>query len=537
MREPVSDTSGQSQHRDAARVFPRFASIADMARRQAQAYPDKIVLIAPGWRWTFAELDQVSNRIANGLRAAGIGPGDTVSVLTRHVGICMALLCAAAKIGAIVAALNWRLSPDELTDVIGRASSKFLVVDEEFEAKLSGIALPDVRMKLTTEPDGRRSLFAWARTQEPTDPGHVPSPDDSALKMFSSGTTGFPKIVDLSHDNLLQQCAGWSPLFGYAECKTVHLNVLPTFHVSGIVNALWMMYLGSTCVAIPEFVPLEFLRTIEQHRVTDLFAVPAMLQALLAVDELDEIDLSSLRSIGYGGSPITAELLRRSMQAFDSVFLQIYGATECSGTITLLAGSDHARSAEPALLRSVGKPAPHIELRIVDPQTLEDCAEGVAGEIWVRSRQNMKGYAHDPEATAAVFPAGRDPAGGWYRSGDGGVIEKGYLYLRDRIKDMIISGGENIYPAEVERVVLQYPGISEVSVIGVPDPTWGEVGKACVVCAPGVELDERAVIAFCRARLAHYKCPKSLDVLAELPRNASGKILKRILRAPYVGDR
>jgi fatty-acyl-CoA synthase len=227
-------------------------------------------------------------------------------------------------------------------------------------------------------------------------------------------------------------------------------------------------------------------------------------------------------------------LLEQSLQCFKCGFLQVYGMTEASGTLTALSPGDHNPGGpRQHLLRSVGNPASHIALRVVDPITGSERKAGETGELWVRSLQNMLGYFGDPAATGAAFPLGQDAQGGWLRTGDAGYIEDGYVYLKDRIKDMIISGGENVYPAEVEGVLAQHPAILEVAVIGVPHDKWGETVKACVVLRQVDEITEAQIIDFARERMAHYKCPTSVDVLAALPRNPSGKILKRELREPY----
>jgi acyl-CoA synthetase (AMP-forming)/AMP-acid ligase II len=245
-------------------------------------------------------------------------------------------------------------------------------------------------------------------------------------------------------------------------------------------------------------------------------------------------DFSSLETLAYGGSPASEKLLTDAKHTFGCGLQQIYGMTETAGTLTSLSAEDHDPDGPRAhLLRSAGKPIPGVELRIVSPTTQEDAEEGEVGEIWVRTLQNMKGYWRNPKATAEAFPEGRDQRGGWLRTGDAGYMKDGYLYIHDRIKDMIISGGENIYPAEVENALANHPAISECAVIGVPDEKWGEAVKACVVLKPDANATEREIIDFTRERLAHYKCPKSVDVMSALPRNPSGKLLKRALREPY----
>jgi acyl-CoA synthetase (AMP-forming)/AMP-acid ligase II len=342
--------------------------------------------------------------------------------------------------------------------------------------------------------------------------------------------------VELTHAGILTHCQAWTERFGFKEGGTVQLNVLPTFHVSGMVYGIWMPCISGTVVYHPQFEPANYLAAIERHRVTDAFAVPAMLRALIEAPELRRTDFSSLRCIAYGGSPIDPGLLRRCMQALPCAFRQVYGMTESSGTIALLQPEDHDPDGPRAhLLQSIGKPGAHFGLRIVDPVSGRECPDGAVGELWVRSAQNLAGYFQDPDATAALFPEGR--AAGWYRTGDAGYRREGYLFLHDRIKDMIITGGENVYPTEIEHVLAAHPAIMEVAVIGVPDEKWGETVKACVVVRSGRSVSPPEVIAYARERLARYKCPTSVDFLDALPRNPTGKVLKATLREPYWAGR
>jgi long-chain acyl-CoA synthetase len=222
------------------------------------------------------------------------------------------------------------------------------------------------------------------------------------------------------------------------------------------------------------------------------------------------------------------------METFKCDFLQVYGLTEVSGPATFLSQDDHRRaSSDPSLLRSAGRPIGNCAMRIVDPVTGQDLPDGETGEVWLETVRNLKEYWRDPEATRRVFPEGRNERGGWFRTGDGGYVKDGYLYINDRIKDMVISGGENIYPAEIENLLMKHPAVADGAIIGVPDPVWGESVKACVVLRPGAQASEREIIDWMRERLAHYKCPKSIDFVDALPRNPSGKILKRVLREPY----
>src|SRR5262249_21868969 len=283
-------------------------------------------------------------------------------------------------------------------------------------------------------------------------------------------------------------------------------------------------------ILLRDFVPADVLADLERHRVTNALFVPAMLQFLTAVPGAADGDYAALRSIVYGASPITDEVLVRSIRTFKCPFIQVYGLTETTGAITELSAPDHDPGGPRArLLRSAGKPYPWVELRIVDPDTGEDRPTGEVGELWTRSVQNMKGYWNKEEETARVFTPD-----GWLKTGDAGFMDAdGYVFLTDRVKDMIVSGGENIYPAEVENALSGHPAIADVAVIGVPHDRWGETVKAIVVKQAGTDPRPEEIIEYARGHLAHYKCPTSVDFADALPRNPSGKLLKRQLREPY----
>jgi fatty-acyl-CoA synthase len=281
--------------------------------------------------------------------------------------------------------------------------------------------------------------------------------------------------------------------------------------------------------------PPEILRLIEAHRVTNTLFVPAVLRILCGTPGVERTDFSSLRSIIYGASPISEEVLATSMKIFGCGFVQVYGLTETTGAITAMPEEDHDPGGPKAhLLRSAGKAWGDVEIRIVDTESNRDVRDGDVGEIWIRSIQNMKGYWRNPEATSEAYPEGRNEAGiGWFRTGDAGYLKEGYLYIHDRVKDMILSGGENIYPAEIENVLMSHPAIADAAVIGVPSEKWGESVTAIIVDVEGESASQEAIVAYCRERLANYKCPTSIARLPELPRNPSGKILKTELREPY----
>ena len=353
------------------------------------------------------------------------------------------------------------------------------------------------------------------------------------MQLYTSGTTGLPKGVMLTNANLSTAISEAGITFSIGD-DTVSLVAMPLFHIGGSGWALCAMSRGGRSIILRDVDPNVLLELIAVERITEMFVVPAVLMLMLATPSLGTTDLSSLRLIFYGASPISEDVLVKCMTVFGCAFCQVYGMTETTGAITSLAFEDHDPDGpRRGLLRSAGKPHESVSLRVVDPDSGRDAGPGEVGEVWTRSAYNMAGYWRKPEETAAAIDSD-----GWLKTGDAGYFDAdGYLYLHDRIKDMIVSGGENVYPAEVENVVLSHPAIVDAAVIGVPDPKWGETVKAIVVLGPGETLDEDGVIAHCRADLAHYKCPTSVDATDVLPRNPSGKILKRELRAPYWADR
>ena len=470
----------------------------------------------PARLWSYADLWEVAGRAAAGLARHGIGRGDRVACLTKHTAECVALVLAACRLGAVCMPVNWRLAPPEIDYIVKDGRARFMMADEAF-AQAASVTLP-------TE-----GFVDWARGFAPlaAEPGCAPQ--DTALQLYSSGTTGLPKGVELTHANLATALTDAVPeAIAFRGAPDVMLNLLPTYHIAGVGVGLLTAARGGASVLYPDFDPARAVAAIAEHRVTHAFLVPAMIQFMLQAPGAAEADYSSLKGISYGASPISEKVLTDALRTFKCDFVQLYGLTESTGAIAALPPEDHDPDGPNRhLLRSAGKPIRGVALRIVDPATGTDCAEGGVGEVWIRSGQNMKGYWGNDAATRAAL------AGEWLRSGDAGYMKGEHLFLHDRIKDMILSGAENIYPAEVENVLMQHPALADVAVIGVPDPRWGEAVKACVVLAPGASASEAELIEFVRARIAHYKSPKSVDFMDAIPRNPTGKILKRVLREPY----
>jgi acyl-CoA synthetase (AMP-forming)/AMP-acid ligase II len=490
-------------------------TLIDAIRAHAVAKGGERAYWTPQRTWTFAELWDTAGRVATGLAKQGIGPGDRVACLTKHTAQCVALVLAAARLRAVCMPVNWRLAPTEIDYIVKDGGAKFMMADQAFAAAAKPNAITE-------------ELAGWASAFAPLAGEAAPAQEDTALQLYSSGTTGLPKGVEISHRNLrvafLEQI---TDAIGYHGAPDVMLNLLPTYHIAGVGIGLLTAMHGGTGVLYPDFDPARACAAIPEHRVTFAFLVPAMIQFMVQAPNARETDYSTLRRIFYGASPISDKVLVEALRTFKCQFLQVYGLTETTGAITLLAAEDHDPDGpNKPLLRSAGKPYGDVALRIAGPDG-KPCADGEVGEVQIRTAQNMKGYWGNDKATKAAFD------GEWFRSGDAGYLKDGYLFLHDRIKDMISSGGENIYPAEVENTLMQHPALADGAVIGVPDEQWGEAVKACVVLKPGAQATAAEIIEFMRGRIAHFKCPKTVDFLEAIPRNPTGKILKRVLREPY----
>ena len=511
-----------------------IATIADIIRTHGAARPDAVALEAEGGSITFGELDARSNRAANALRAAGVGPGDRVAFIDKNGAEWFDVTFGLAKIGAVNVAVNWRLAPAEMAQIIDDAQARVVIVGPDFVGHIEKIEAGLERIDTVVAIGGHARWPAydeWVAAQPADDPGVTTTGDDVAFQLYTSGTTGLPKGVMLTNDNFFKGVGGISDQWRLTA-ESVNLAMMPMFHIAGAGWAMVGLYHGAATVVLRDIDPARILQVIPEFRVTNAFMVPAVIQFLLMTPGVESTDFSSLRTLVYGASPITDKVLVAGIETFRCEFIQVYGLTETTGAITQLDGADHDPENRPHLLRSCGRPYPWVEMRAVDGAG-QDVPVGEVGELWTRSHQNMVGYWNNPAATAeAVTPDG------WFRTGDAGYLDAdGFVYLHDRVKDMIVSGGENVYPAEVENVLAKHPAVADVAVIGVPDEQWGEAVKAIVVLEPEaaatVDTIEADLIAFARESLAGYKLPKSIDVEEVLPRNPSGKLLKRELREPY----
>ncbi|MGE0595698.1 MAG: fatty acid--CoA ligase [Hyphomonadaceae bacterium] len=507
-----------------AEEFDQMTTLGDVARHHGRTRGGRIALRFEGRETTFAEFDRNTNRVANALIAAGVKPGEAIAYLGKNSDHYFELVFGAAKAGAITVPIGWRLASPEASFIAENAGARLLFVGEECR---------DIAAAMENAPplvDMVSQYQAWRDAADERDPAVAVDPHDTAVLLYTSGTTGKPKGVMLTSANILRsrQIAAdalmdwntWGP-------EEVSLVAMPAAHIGGTGWGIVGLLNGVTSVVAREFNPAQILDFIERDGVSKLFMVPAALQFVVRQPRAREVDYSRLRHILYGAAPIPVALLRECIEVFGCGFVQQYGLTETTGTIVYLPPEDHDPNGN-TRMRAAGVPMPGVEIRIVDAAG-DELGVNEIGEIVTRSAANMKGYWRADEATAKTMDGE-----GWLRTGDAGFLdEDGYLFIQDRLKDVIISGAENVYPAEVENAIAGHPHVADVAVIGVPDETWGEAVKAIVVPRPGLAPDSASIIAHARERIAHYKAPKSVDFVEALPRSASGKVLRRELREPY----
>ncbi len=515
--------------------WDRMPTLGDIARHHGKARPNKIALKFEGRVTTFADFDRHTNQAAQALHAEGIGYGDVIAYLGKNSDHYFEMLIAASKIGAIMVPIGWRLSAEEAGYIAADASAKLLFVDRD--GVETAARMQDHIKRIAMEP-GAHTLPMyenWRDVHEAIDPGQSAVQADVTVLLYTSGTTGKPKGVMLTNDNIIaaRKLAAQTPMrWNQTYEDDVSMVAMPVAHIGGTGWGLVGLLNGITAVVTRDFNPMEILEIFEREGVAKLFMVPAALQFIVRMPQARSTDYSKLRQIFYGASPIPLELLRECMEVFGCEFVQQYGLTETCGTIVYLPPEDHDPAGNQRM-RSAGLPVPGVEIRIQDADG-NVLPVGQVGEIASRSSANMRGYLNNDGATRSTIDDD-----GWLKTGDAGYMdEDGYIYISDRIKDMIVSGAENVYPAEVESAIHGHPHVAEVAVIGVPDDMWGEAVKAIVVPKPGVTPDPASIIAYARERIAHYKAPKSVDVReAPLPRSSSGKILRRELREPFWAGR
>ncbi len=503
---------------------------------QAISRGDHCFAQCEGRSLSYAEGRARSLAIAAAFLALGLGKGDRIAILARNSLDSLPILYAASRIGVVPVPLNYRLAPVEWAELLHDSRARLILADpayqEALDNALAGAPASSASMRRSLESGG-----SW----EPLEALLVPSPgplpradildEDIVLQMYTSGTTGKAKGAMLSHRALVHN-------IGHSILATPYrlgpgersLIALPLFHIAAISTALTAASLGACLVIHRDVDPTAIVKALANGDIAVASMVPAIMQFILTgVPGIEEMRFPSLKFLGYGASPIAEPLLRRAMAVFQCHLAQGYGMTEAAGSATMLTEADHRRAMEgrPDLLLSAGKAIPGAAVRIVRPDGSE-AETGEVGEILIRGEQLMTGYWNMPEATAEALKDG------WLHTGDAGRLdEEGYLYVRDRIKDMIVSWAENIYPVEIETVLFDHPDVSDVSVIGVPDTKWGETVMAVVVARPGATPTAEELDAFCRARLGGFKVPRKYEFVDGLPRNAGGKVLKRQLREHY----
>ncbi|MDR3448588.1 MAG: long-chain-fatty-acid--CoA ligase [Alphaproteobacteria bacterium] len=510
------------------------ATIEDMVRSHARLHAQYPCVTFDEVTLTYQDMDRRSNAVANGLLAEGCVAGDRIGVVDKNGFPIFETLFGARKMGVVQVAVNWRLAAPEMAYILGDSDVKILFVQTEFFAHLAKIKdqLPSVRkiIAIGDHPD-YENYKDWIARQKAEDTGYSSGPEDTCLQLYTSGTTGRPKGTLLCNRNILSFIEAATQTFGVFE-SSAHLNCLPLFHVGGMVWSLFCMSQGGHCVGTREFDAAKLIEYFAKYKITHGMTVPAVIQMLLAVPAARTTDFSNLRGITYGGSPISEKVLIDALQTFKCGMYGMYGATEVSFGLTILTPEEHDPVNRPELLKSVGKALKGTEMKIVDPISLEEVVGETVGEVWIRSPSVSIGYWKKEQETATVFRAD-----GWFRSGDLGYYKNGFLYLHDRLKDMIVTGAENVYPAEVERVILQHPDVTQAAVIGIPDDVWGEAVKAIIVPVSDATATEGEIKAFCRERLAGYKCPKTIEFVDALPMTPSGKIIKHELRKTYWENR
>lgn len=507
-------------------------SLTQPLHKAAGERPNATACIFQGRRKTFAQLRDRVARLAAGLHKLGVRPNDRVAILALNSDRYLEYIYACFWAGAVINPVNTRWSSSEIAYSLNDCASHVLFVDDNFEHLVEPLQAlcPDLSTIIHCGENAASSdWLCWDELIDcPPLQDVQRSGADLAGVLYTGGTTGMPKGVKLSHTNLASNALSTLAAASRPELNTV-LHVAPLFHVGGLAAVLQTALRGACHVLLSAFDSAQVLSAIANERVGETFLVPTMLRRLLDDPGFATHDLSSLRNVVYGAAPIDAELLRRAIEALpNSQFMQVYGMTELGPVAAVLSAASHcAQGTGLHRLASAGRPAPACELRIVDADG-NDQDVGATGEIVARGPGVMLGYWNKSDETAQTL------RNGWLHTGDAGYLDAdGFLYVTDRLKDMIVSGGENIYSSEVENTILAHPEVQLCAVIGIPDGLWGESVHALVVLHPGSQLDERQIRSFCRERIAGYKCPRSVELRAQLPLSAAGKLLKYQLREAF----
>jgi len=502
-----------------------ITTLPTLLRHHASVRGAATALIADETVLTYSAFYEMAGRVAAGMAAAGVVRGARVAYLGKNSRAYFELFFGASLAGAVMVPVGWRLAATEIAHILADASPTLLFVETPFLDLVAGTKYAVVAVNV-----GGDGLRSWRDQFTARDPMHPVDPEIVALQLYTSGTTGLPKGVMLTHGNLLRQReANRQAGLAWERWTDTDVSVIsmPIAHISGTGWSLHGLYPGATGIIVRDFEPAAILSLIHTAKVTRIFMVPAALRMVVNMPVPDGTKFNSLRCIAYGGSPSDAATIGAAQTRFGCDLVQYYGMTESTGAVTALTPTDH-HGRDPRILSSAGRALPGAELMVIDA-TGKSAPNGQPGEILIRGPSVMAGYWNQPDTTARTID--RD---GWLHTGDVGEMDDaGYLYVRDRIKDMIITGGENVYAAEVESVLADHPDVAEVAVIGTPHPKWGEAVTAVVVPRPGATIESEALSSWARVRLAGYKTPRRVIVADALPRNPSGKVLKRVLRQTY----
>lgn len=496
--------------------------------------PEQIFCIDDGGEISYGEAYLKANKIANGFLDLGLKAGDHIAFLSKNSANLLLMYMGAAKVGLIPVPLNYRLAPAEWAYILNDSGAKLIYAEVEYGQAIEGIAndVPSLTIRIAEgNVAGWISYDKWWNAA--TDKSLERTIDDQQqlYQMYTSGTTGHPKGVVINHRSFYNNLSQYiSVMVSRPGVGDVGLVVSPLYHAAAVYIASLQIQLGMTIILHREFDPVKVVADMDNRQVAFTFLVPAMIQeCLVKVADIADRDWSQLKGIMYGASPIAISVLRKAMEVFECDFYQAYGLTETTAILTILDARDHEMALEgnEKLLLSAGRSLPGTQLKIADGDG-QKVANGVMGEICGRGDQIMAGYWNLAEATEKTL------IDGWMHTGDAGIMDdEGYVYIQDRIKDMVVSGGENIYPREVENILFSHDKIIDAAVIGVPDDKYGEALLAFVVTDDGIALPVEDIINFCRGYLGGYKVPRQIEFVKSLPRNASGKVLKKDLRQPY----
>ncbi len=503
-------------------------TLGDVARKGARIHADREAVVFEGTRLTYRELDRRVNRLANALLRLGVRKGDRVAVLADNGHRYLEVYLAAAKAGLVTVPVNSRLAPDEMRHILDDSGTSLALAGDGFEEIAAKLRATTKTVRTWAGLDrelGGLEYEALLRDAPDVDPAVQVGEDELAILMYTGGTTGTPKGAMMSHRGLLSGLVSTTQQMGFTP-RDVTCMCLPLFHIS-FWPAFCHLMVGGKVVVVRRPTIGNVVKAIQDERCTHVNAVPTLYNWMLDAPEAKQFDASTLRLMTYAGSPIPEQVLRRCIARFGNIFAQIYGLTEGGGGTALMPEDHVVDGPRSKLLRSAGKELLLVEVRVVDDAG-NPVPPGVAGEVVIRGANVMKGYWNRSEQSAAAL---RD---GWLHTGDiGRLDEEGYLYLVDRKADMIVTGGENVYPTEAENVLYKHPRVQECVVVSAPDEKWGERVQAVVVLKPGAPVSEHELIEFCKERLAGYKCPKKIEFWDALPKSAVGKLLRRDVKAKF----